>query len=169
MKENELQALIVSALRFKGYCVWMNYQNVRQGWDNPIVYTIQMKKHGWMKGIPDLTVIGRETNGNTIMLYIECKSEKGVLSADQKHILNIIKVLGIETRVVRSLDQIQDLLDKDIIRVETLLLEQDIEYARIAKEKEEAKQLEKLKRKEAKQLEKLKRKEAKQLEKLNKD
>lgn len=163
MKENELQALIVSALQFKGYLVWANYQNIsmnsfRSGkqLDNKYGMLASLKKIGWIAGIPDLTVIGKEANGNTIMLYIECKSETGRLSADQKHMLNIIKVLGIETRVVRDLEQIEDLLEKDIIRVETLLLDQDRENARIAKEKYEAKQLEKLRKKEIKQLEKSK-------------
>ena len=165
LKENELQALIVSALQFKGYLVWSNYQNISMNsfqsgkqLDNKYGMLVNLKKTGWMKGIPDLTVIGKEANGNTIMLYIECKSETGRLSADQKHILNIIKVLGIETRVVRSIEQIEDLLEKDIIRVETLLLEQDREDARIAKEENEAKQLEKIQKKEAQKLERLKKK-----------
>ena len=165
LKENELQALIVSALQFKGYLVWSNYQNISMNsfqsgkqLDNKYGMLVNLKKTGWMKGIPDLTVIGKEANGNTIMLYIECKSETGRLSADQKHILNIIKVLGIETRVVRSIEQIEDLLEKDIIRVETLLLEQDREDARIAKEENEAKQLGKIQKKEAQKLERLKKK-----------
>lgn len=149
--EAQLQTQIVRELEMKGYFVYMNYQNIAgkfAGDSNSSSYGHyrSLVNQGWKKGIPDLTVIGRETNGNTVMLYIECKSEKGVLSGAQKYMLYTIKALGIETRVVRSLDQIQDLLDKDIIRAETLLLEElDKDLNRIQKlEQQDAKKLEKL-------------------------
>lgn len=185
--EASLQEQIVLLLRLKGYFVYMVHQNVannitrgRSEHAGGYGYFASMKKRGWVKGIPDLHVLGRETNGNTVMLYIECKSEKGVLSGDQKYMLYTIKALGIETRVVRSLDQIQDLLDKDIIRAETLLLEElDKDLNRIQKleqangnkiklNKIKLKQVEEFKE-SLNKMQQLEQQDAKKLEKLNKN
>lgn len=145
--EAQLQTQIVRELEVKGYFVYMNYQNIAgrfAGDSNSSSYGHyrSLVNQGWKKGIPDLTVIGREANGNTVMLYIECKSAKGVLSGDQKYMLYTIKALGIETRVVRSLDQIQDLLDKDIIK-------------QVEEFKESLNKMQQLEQEDAKKLEKL--------------
>lgn len=167
MKESEIQANIVSALRFKGYLVIHHQQNTSFGSfeqgrkiQNSHAMNAHLRKIGYIQGVPDLVVIGTESNGNRIRLYIECKSSTGVLSANQKHMIRMLEVSGEEVRVVKSLDQIEDLLDKDIdiVRIETLLLDRDIEDARIAKEKEDEKQLEILKKKEAKVLAKAEKK-----------
>ncbi len=187
--EAQLQTQIVRELEVKGYFVYMNYQNIAgrfAGDSNSSSYGHyrSLVNQGWKKGIPDLTVIGRETNGNTVMLYIECKSEKGVLSGDQKYMLYTIKALGIETRVVRSLDQIQDLLDKDIIRAETLTYflydelpvfeELDEDLNKIQKleqangNKIKLKQVEEFKE-SLNKMQQLEQQDAKKLEKLNKN
>lgn len=136
MKESELQASIVSALRFKGYLVYANNQNTRatsfeKGKEIKDTYRMHAhyKRIGWMGGIPDLTVKGTESNGHRIKLYIECKSSRGKLTDGQKDMMQMLEVQGEEVRVVRSLDDIGDLLDKDIIRTETLLLYREKRYS----------------------------------------
>jgi len=172
MKESEIQALIVYALRFKGYLAIHHQQNTSFGSfeqgrkiHDSYAMNAHLKKIGYIEGVPDLLVIGTESNGNRIRLYIECKSETGVLSANQKHMIRMLEVSGEEVRVVRNLNQIQDLLDKDIIRLEKLLLDKDIEDARIKKENEILKAQEKIQKKESQKLERLKKKELKQLAK----
>jgi len=176
LKESEIQALIVSALRFKGYLVYMNYQNVTLGsfrkgemLQNVHAMHASLKKTGWTKGIPDLTVIGKESNGNHIRLYIECKSPQGTVSEDQKHMIKILTVLGEEVRVVRSLEQIEDLLEKDLMNIECLLsdfrLQEEEDKKKYAAEKLLEKEQKKIQKKEAQKLERLKKKELKQLEK----
>ena len=127
--ESDLQTRIVSALRFRGFLVYSNYQNIatdsfRKGDVVRSKYAMyaQLKKTGHLKGIPDLTVIGVDNNGNRIRLYIECKSPKGKLSTSQKEMIAILEALGEEVRVVRELKQIDDLLEMDMCRIEALLV-----------------------------------------------
>jgi hypothetical protein len=114
MKENELQEAIVSALEFKGYFVYMNYQNIAgrfAGDSNSSSYGHyrSLVNQGWKKGIPDLHVIGKN-----IDIYIECKSKKGKISPAQQEVMDTLVHFGREVRVVNDISQIQDLLDMDL-------------------------------------------------------
>lgn len=114
--EASLQEQIVLLLRLKGYFVYMVHQNVannitrgRSEHAGGYGYFASMKKRGWVKGIPDLYVLG---NGRR--LYIECKSKKGKLSPSQEEVILTLRNLGEEVRVVNDISQIQDLLDVDL-------------------------------------------------------
>lgn len=110
--EASLQEMIVKLLEFKGYFVYMNYQNIMgklAGKDDSFskyAYGHSLIKQGWKKGIPDLHVLGNNKD-----LYIECKSKKGKLSPDQENMILTLRSFGKEVRVVNDISQIEDLID----------------------------------------------------------
>lgn len=126
--EANLQSCIVQTLRMKGYFVYTNYQNIALGAfksgeaiENKFGMLAHLKKQGWTKGIPDLTVIGKNKEGKIIRAYIECKAPKGRLTAEQKEIHNILRAIGEEVIIARELLDIEKLLLEEIVSLETLL------------------------------------------------
>lgn len=75
-----------------------------------------LKEHGyyciktadkWTSGIPDLVVIG---HGKT--LFLEVKRLEGKVSAIQNYTIMQINIHGGEAYIVKSLDDVKNLLDK---------------------------------------------------------
>jgi len=126
--EADLQHCIVQALRMKGYFVYMNYQNItlsafQRGAkvQNQFAMLTNLKKQGWVKGIPDLTVIGRTKEGKVIRCYIECKAHRGRTTTEQKEVHSMLRAIGEEVIIARELLDIEKLLLEDIVNIETLL------------------------------------------------
>jgi hypothetical protein len=65
------------------------------------------KRRGVKPGIPDLIILWRGGN----MLGIELKSGKGYLSPEQVLVHTVWGVLGFNVHVVRSLEQMQEILE----------------------------------------------------------
>lgn len=115
--EASLQEQIVLMLRLKGYFVYMVHQNVsnnitrgRSEHAGGYGYLASMVKRGWVKGIPDLHVLGANTD-----VFVECKSKKGRVSPAQQEVIAKLRIIGKDARIVNDISQIQDLLDKENI------------------------------------------------------
>jgi hypothetical protein len=126
--EADLQGCIVQALLFKGYFVYMNHQNIALGSfskgekvSNKYGMWTSMKKQGWVKGIPDLTVIGRTIEDEHIRVYIECKSKKGKLSDAQKEVIETLEALGEQVIIAKEIGDIECLLSQDILHRNLLI------------------------------------------------
>lgn len=82
MKESELQKKIATRLTANGWFVTKLIQTNRNG-------------------IPDLMCI---RNGNVI--FLEVKTEKGVVAPLQEYMIDVINKYGVHARVVRQLEDI---------------------------------------------------------------
>jgi len=65
----------------------------------------QMKLKGLKAGVPDILIFGNNT-----VTCVELKSEKGVLSKDQKIVIPKLEQLGFKTYVCKSLADVQQAL-----------------------------------------------------------
>ena len=103
-KEKNIQKDIVEFLRFKGFYVincdpmfalsYIKADNLR------IPFISEMKGKGWTKGQPDIIVIS--PSGKVI--FAELKTEKGVLSSEQREFKKFCEITGLNYYVWRSLD-----------------------------------------------------------------
>jgi len=95
-KESDVQRGIVQVLSYAGWLV-MHIPNQstrgRQRWA------------GLMPGAPDLVAIKRGR-----VVFLEVKTEKGKVSEKQAEVHGLLHLHGMEVRVVRSVDDIMDLI-----------------------------------------------------------
>ena len=94
--ESDVQRAIVQALSYAGWLV-MHIPNQstrgRQRWS------------GLVPGAPDLVVVRRGR-----VLFLEVKTEKGKVSEKQSEVHDLLRLHGMEVRVVRNADDIMDLI-----------------------------------------------------------
>jgi Holliday junction resolvase len=95
-KESDIQRGIVQALLYAGWVV-MHIPNQstrgRQRWA------------GLMSGAPDLVAVKRGR-----VVFLEVKTEKGKVSEKQSEVLDLLRLHGMDIRVVRGIDDIADLI-----------------------------------------------------------
>jgi hypothetical protein len=95
-KESDVQRGIVQALSYAGWLV-MHIPNQstrgRQRWA------------GLMSGAPDLVAVKRGR-----VVFLEVKTERGRLSEKQSETHDLLRLHGMEVRVVRDVDDIADLI-----------------------------------------------------------
>jgi Holliday junction resolvase len=95
-RESDLQRAIVQALSYAGWLV-MHIPNQstrgRQRWA------------GLMPGAPDLVAVRRGR-----VVFLEVKAAKGKVSEKQSEVHDLLRLHGMDVRVVRGLDDIMDLI-----------------------------------------------------------
>ena len=95
-KESAVQRAIVQALSYAGWVV-MHIPNQstrgRQRWA------------GLMPGAPDLVAV---KHGRVV--FLEVKTERGKVSEKQSEVHDLLRLHGMEVRVVRNIDDIMDLV-----------------------------------------------------------
>jgi len=95
-RESDVQRAIVQALSYAGWLV-MHIPNQstrgRQRWA------------GLMPGAPDLVAVKRGR-----VVFLEVKTEKGKVSEKQTEVHDLLRLHGMEVRVVRGIDDISDLV-----------------------------------------------------------
>jgi Holliday junction resolvase len=95
-KESDLQRAIVQVLSYAGWLV-MHIPNQstrgRQRWA------------GLLPGAPDLVAVKRGR-----VVFLEVKTEKGKVSEKQSEVYDLLRLHGMEVRVVRRVDDIADLI-----------------------------------------------------------
>jgi VRR-NUC domain. len=95
-RESDVQRGIVQALSYAGWLV-MHIPNQstrgRQRWA------------GLMPGAPDLIAVKRGR-----VVFLEVKTEKGKVSERQSEVHDLLRLHGMEVRVVRNVDDITDLI-----------------------------------------------------------
>jgi Holliday junction resolvase len=95
-KESDIQRGIVQALSYAGWVV-MHIPNQstrgRQRWA------------GLMPGAPDLVAVKRGR-----VVFLEVKTEKGEVSEKQLEVHDLLRLHGMDVRVVRGIDDIADLI-----------------------------------------------------------
>jgi len=95
-RETDLQRAIVQALSYAGWLV-MHIPNQstrgRQRWA------------GLLPGAPDLVAVKRGR-----VLFLEVKTAKGKVSEKQSEVHDLLRLHGMEVRVVRGIDDIMDLI-----------------------------------------------------------
>ena len=114
-QESDLQTTVVCYLQgtLPKYSLINHSPNegIRKPW-----YGAKLKKHGMCKGWPDLeiSVLPRHFRKphKPSMIFIELKSDKGVLSASQADVLEKLRLAGHHTAVCRSVDSVQEFLSE---------------------------------------------------------
>lgn len=101
-EEWQLQQDVVKALRDKGWVVF-HIPNERNG---GVADARRMKSGGVVKGAPDLLVYGP----NKKHYWLELKTPKGKRSIEQECMEGVAEKLGINYRIVRTLEDIEDLV-----------------------------------------------------------
>ncbi len=95
-KESDVQRGVVQALSYAGWLV-MHIPNQstrgRQRWA------------GLMPGAPDLVAVKRGR-----VVFLEVKTDKGRVSEKQSEVHDLLRLHGMEVRVVRGIDDIMDLV-----------------------------------------------------------
>lgn len=100
--EWDLQIEIVKALKNSGWIV-LHIPNER---NNGVADSRRMKAGGVVKGAPDLICIGHYRT----VVFLELKTKDGKMSIEQRAVKSALEARGFEHRVVRSIDDISDLL-----------------------------------------------------------
>ena len=81
---------------------------VPNGGSRDVREAVQLKRQGVVAGWPDVGVV---LPGGTCV-WLEFKSTKGRLSPQQRHIHDLLRALGAEVAVVRSLEDIEAVLGR---------------------------------------------------------
>ena len=100
--EYKLQVEVVKALRSRGVLVFSVPNERNAG----ISDAVRMRASGLTKGAPDLMA----WDSHRQCWWLELKTPTGVRSPEQKAFEEVARAYRIEYRVVRSLDDIKDLL-----------------------------------------------------------
>lgn len=103
-EEHNLQVSIVQFLRYQGYIVFA----IANGGSRNVVEAVNLKKEGVLAGVADLQVILKD--GRSI--FLELKTAKGKQSQSQIDFENNLKELGHNYYVIRSIDEVINILDK---------------------------------------------------------
>ena len=101
-EEYNLQREIVKLLRDHGIIVFSIPNERNQG----VSDAVRMRASGLTKGAPDLVCL---LNYNRCV-FLELKTKTGTRSIEQKAVAAALEGRGFEYRLVRSVDDIQDLL-----------------------------------------------------------
>lgn len=100
--EDDVQKALVQWLELNGYKFWHTANEV---WTPSWSQKIRSKKMGVKPGVPDLTILIPKETG-TITLYLEVKTDTGVMSDSQKEWSSILsEVDGVEFRCGKGLDE----------------------------------------------------------------
>ena len=95
-KESDIQRGIVQALSYAGWLVMHIPNQSTRG---------QQRWSGLMPGAPDLVAV---KHGRVV--FLEVKTEKGKVSEKQSEVHDLLRLHGMEVRVVRGADDIMDLV-----------------------------------------------------------
>ncbi len=74
-------------------------------------YLAKQKRMGVRKGVPDICLLFRNKNGATTFCFAELKTPKGSVTEEQDAIMDKANGLGAYTAVVRSIEDLQALLN----------------------------------------------------------
>ena len=103
-REKDIQKEIIEYLRYKGYytinCDPMFALSYIQSDKLRIPFICEMKRKGWTKGQPDIIAISPKGN----VIFAELKTNKGVLSTEQKEFQEFCKITGLNYYIWRSID-----------------------------------------------------------------
>lgn len=75
-------------------------------------YLAKLKRMGQKRGMPDLNLLFRNRHGATTFCFAELKSAKGVVSNEQKSIMDRANGLGAFTAIVKSIEDLEALIAK---------------------------------------------------------
>lgn len=95
MSEAQLQTLIVDYLRLRGWVVLETYKGSKRG--GSVWHT---------KGMPDVYAV---RNGRSV--WLEVKTREGRVGPEQKAVHEALRNAGVECYVVRSLEEVQRLVE----------------------------------------------------------
>jgi len=100
MREADFRKQVIEFLEWHGYLVvFTANEYLRERFKNT---------KGFVKGFPDLLVIGKDGKH----FFIELKVGKNTLSHEQAEIIQKLRIFGHAVFVVYSLDQLQEILKK---------------------------------------------------------
>ena len=97
--EETIQVSIVEWLRLvlPGALIW---HTPNGGWRDPRE-AAKLKRMGVLPGIPDIIVFME----GAFAFSLECKTQRGTLSDDQKNVHSIMRLLGFKVATVRGIDE----------------------------------------------------------------
>jgi hypothetical protein len=105
--ESEIQALIVKYLQAQKHCFCSIPNEAAGGGKGAVIRMAQLKTLGLKSGAPDILVFAH--GGKLIAL--EVKTSTGVQSPAQKHFQNEMESRGHKYYVVRSVQDVEKVLD----------------------------------------------------------
>lgn len=104
--EWDLQVQVVKLLRDAGWVVF-HIPNERNG---GIADARRMKAGGVVKGAPDLICFGTPHHMKIVCFWLELKTPTGKRSIEQECMEDVAKLLGVHYKVVRCIEDVQELL-----------------------------------------------------------
>ena len=93
----------LAVLERTGRLLWFHVPNAGK---HHISFRMKMKRLGLRAGVPDLVILPKHGNA----LFIELKSEKGVIEESQEMWIGWLSQFGYAVAVCRSLDEVQAFL-----------------------------------------------------------
>ena len=113
MSEANIQSDIVKFLRHGG-TMCHSVPNEGAG-ENGAIRTARLITTGLFPGVGDLVVWWRR-NGQTVIGYLEVKTATGRQSDRQRHFQDLCESHGIPYRVVRSVEDVREYMEKEGFR-----------------------------------------------------
>jgi len=101
-EEHFIQVTMVNKLRNAGFLVFA----VPNGGARNKITASNLKREGVLAGVSDLVIVLKEN-----VVFIEVKTEKGIISKSQKEFGEWVNKLGHEWQVWRSMKEVQKFID----------------------------------------------------------
>lgn len=109
------------------YITWLNLQHpavaevtasFANGGKRDSRYGQRLKREGLKKGFPDIGIF--VARGNNHGMFIEFKSDKGVVRKEQKHVMSILTAQGYRCSVCRSLEEAMDATSSYLMELDAI-------------------------------------------------